>query len=165
VSGRLSLTPNTLDRLFTDQRQALLRRKVNMSDTRVIVYHKHPSSARTLFLRVKGTVCLFEGLPDHTGVIDAPHHPTTETDRSIVSPTEQRLGLPEGSLEIETEFLAAIETDDSPIPTYLARLKGIDPPVETLARQEGELIAITQARTLPTTELKLLQLAYSFIME
>ncbi|MEG3438393.1 hypothetical protein V0288_14780 [Pannus brasiliensis CCIBt3594] len=133
-----------------------------MSDRRVILYHKHPSSARTLFLRVNGTVCLFDGLPEHAGGAESSEEIDSEIDRSIVSPAERRFGLPEGSLEIEREFLAAIETEKTPIPTYLARFTGIDPPAGSI---EGEFISITQARTLPATELRLLQLAYDFIME
>jgi hypothetical protein len=136
-----------------------------MSNRRVILYHKHPSSARTQFLRLNGTVCLFDGLPNHIeGVEDCPEE-NRETDRSLLSPTEQRLGLPDGSLEIERGFLAEIETGEEPIATYLARFTSIDPPVETIAQQAGEFIAITQARSLPEAEVQLLKLAYSFIME
>jgi hypothetical protein len=135
-----------------------------MANNRVILYHKHPSSARTLFLRVNGTVCLFDGLPEKIEGIENDRE-RGEIARSIVSPAEQRLGLPDGSLEIEREFLAEVETENEPIPTYLARFTGIDPPVEAIAGREGEFIAITQARSLPAGELQLLQMAYSFIME
>jgi hypothetical protein len=136
-----------------------------MSNTRLIVYHKHPRSAKTLFLRVNGTVCLFEGLPDVSNVVEHPHDTQTPVAVELISPTEQRLGLPQGSLEIEPEFVAEIDTSESLIPTYLARLKGIDPPFDRVDPQNAQFIAITEARSLPPAELELLRQAYTFIME
>lgn len=135
-----------------------------MTETRLIVYHKHPSSARTLFLNLKGTVCLFEGLLESSEVTVPP--PEMETAASsLITATEEKLGLASGSLEMQTEFVAEVDSEQKHISTYLARLTSLDAPLAAVAQADGSLISITEARGLPPAELNLLRLAYSFIME
>ncbi|MGC8713495.1 MAG: hypothetical protein ACP5RH_13990 [Leptodesmis sp.] len=76
------------------------------SNYRLILYHKHPSSGRTLFLRLHETVCQFDGLSTASRVVES-----------------------------------------------------------YLAEHAGKFIALTEARRLLPTELELLRLAYSIIMD
>jgi hypothetical protein len=136
-----------------------------MTETRLIVYHKHPSSARTLFLNLKGTVCLFEGVPESSEVTVPSPEMETAAAQSLITATEARLGLASGSLEMEGEFVAEVDNEQEHISTYLARLTSLDAPLDAVAQADGSLISITEARGLPSAELNLLRLAYSFIME
>jgi hypothetical protein len=136
-----------------------------MTETRLIVYHKHPSSARTLFLNLKGTVCLFEGILESSKVTVPPPEMETVAARSLITATEETLGLASGSLEMQTEFFAEVDSEQNHISTYLARLTSLDAPLDAVAQADGSLISITEARGLPPAELNLLRLAYSFIME
>lgn len=70
-----------------------------------------------------------------------------------------------GTLTIDREFNVAIDNADTPIQVYLARFTTIDPPQEQLAAHAGKFIALTEARRLLPTELELLRLAYSVIMD
>ncbi|MCU0569565.1 MAG: hypothetical protein MUF49_23685 [Oculatellaceae cyanobacterium Prado106] len=83
----------------------------------------------------------------------------------LLADAEQRLGMESGSLVIDREFDVAIADADTPIQVYLARFTATDPPQEQLAEQSGKFIALTEARRLPPTELELLRLAYTTVMD
>ena len=137
-------------------------------ENRVILYHKQGTSARTLFLRVNETVCLFDGLPTLSSVLeDAPTDKIAVHPAAILAETEQKLGLPPASIKIdsEDEFQASVDAPAGPINIILARFTATDPPREAVAPAGGTFIALTEARQLPATELVLLRLAYQAIME
>jgi hypothetical protein len=137
------------------------------SDCRLILDHKHPSSGRTLFLRLDETVCQFDGISPSSRVIESHVGGNQVKDdlSDLLADAEQRLGMSSGTLEIDREFNVSIDNENTPIQVYLARFTAIDPPQEQLAEREGKFIAMTDARRLPPTELELLRLAYSAIME
>lgn len=138
---------------------------------RLILYHKHPSSARTRFLRLAhGGVCGPDPLPPLAQLIDGEilraqacdgvlHHPA-----HLVKQAEQSLDLPSGSLEAEGEFHEQVDVDGGPLDVYLARFTAIDPPFEQAGRHHGEFIDLTQARGLPVAELELLRKVYEFVL-
>ena len=138
-----------------------------LSDRRLILFHKHPSSARTLFLRLNETICQFDGISTTSRVVEKHlgEDQVKEDLSELLTDAEQRLGMSSGTLEIDRNFNVIIENSDSPIQVYLARFTTLDPPEEQLAEQGGKFIAITEARRLPSTELELLRLAYSAIMD
>ena len=134
------------------------------SDHRLILYHKHPSSGRTLFLRLDKTICQFEGIYSTSRVVEKHlgEDQVTEDHSELLTDAEQRLGISQGSLEIDNVI---IDDSDTPIQVYLARFTTLDAPEEQLVERGGKFIAITEARRLPPNELELLRLAYSAIMD
>ncbi len=142
-----------------------------MSSYRLILYHKHSSSGRTLFLRLDQTVCQFEGLSAQALIVES-HiggEQVTKAQASLLSElianSEQRLGLANGSLEIDREFSVAVDDSNQMLQVYLAQFTSVDPPEDQLANHAGKFIALTEARRLPPTELELLRLAYTTIMD
>ncbi|MFB2878316.1 hypothetical protein [Floridanema aerugineum] len=137
-----------------------------MPNARFILYHKHPTSARVLFLRLNGTVCQFDGLPPGTKVAESSLEGVVATglDEAIAY-NEQKLGLASGSLKIETEFWAKVDSPEDAINVYLAEFTATDPPHEQMAELEGKFIALAEGRRLDPTELELLRLVYSFLMD
>ncbi|UIE40093.1 hypothetical protein [Leptodesmis sichuanensis] len=137
------------------------------SNYRLILYHKHPSSGRTLFLRLHETVCQFDGLSTASRVVESHVGGNQVNDNlsDLLTDAEHRLGMANGTLTIDREFNAVIDDADTPIQIYLARFTTIDPPQEHLAEHAGKFIALTEARRLLPTELELLRLAYSIIMD
>ncbi|WP_353570029.1 hypothetical protein [Candidatus Albibeggiatoa sp. nov. BB20] len=141
---------------------------MEFSNARVIIYHKQKTSAKTLFLSINKSVCLFDGLPDLSSLLDLDAvsddkvalHPA-----AIISDAEQRLGLDKGSLELDSEFQAVVDAPDQNLTIFLLRTMYVDPPCDEVAEHEGRFIAITDARTYPQTELELLRRAYEAIME
>ncbi len=136
-------------------------------DTRVILFHKQSTSARTRFLRFdeSSSICAFEPLPpsailrDPGAADDTPLHPG-----AAVSAAERQLGLDRGGLEAEAEFTAVAEVGGEPIPVFLVRFTATDPPFELAERYHGTFIDLTQARGLPEVELALLRRAYEVVL-
>ncbi len=121
-----------------------------------------------MFLRWQGTVCQFEGIPATAKIIASQigGKQVQEDVSPLITTAEQQLGLSPGSLRLDPEFKATIAAEDeSELSIYLAQFTAIDAPAEHLAEAEGKLIALTDARRLPPTELELLRLAYSVIMD
>ncbi len=138
-----------------------------LSDHRLILYHKHPSSGRTLFLRLHETICQFDGISSASRLVEKylGEDQVTEDLSELLTDAEQSLGMSKGSLEIDRDFKVIIDDSDTPIPVYLARFTTLDAPEEQLVELGGKFIAITEARSLPPNELELLRLAYSAIMD
>lgn len=134
---------------------------------RLILYHKHASSGRTMFLRLHETVCQFEGLSGAARIVES-HIGGNQVDTDLsdlLAEAEHRLGLVNGTLKLDVEFSVAIAEADQPIQVYLAQFTTTDPPEEHFAAQAGKFIALTDARRLPPIELELLRLAYTVIMD
>jgi len=137
-----------------------------MTTTRVILYHKHATSARTRFLRLGyDSVCGFAPVPFPAQLMDevAEEIPLPHPARAIRD-AEKDLGLAPGGLEAEGEFRMRLDTVEGPIDVFLARITTIDPPFELAERQGASFIALTEARSLPPYELELLRAAYELIM-
>lgn len=138
-----------------------------MPDPRLIMYHKHPTSARTRFLKLDyGGVCGFEALPAEAELSEK-----TMDDTKLVShpafllrDAESRLGLPSGSLEAEGGYRCKVSSDAGSTEVFLARFTSIDPPFDEAEAQGASFIDLTQARSLAPVELALLRLAYERIL-
>jgi hypothetical protein len=133
-------------------------------DHRVILYHKHPTSARTRFLKLKHeSVCAFECLPDLSAIVefqpDTVNHPA-----AILRETEQRLGLDSETLSYESEYRQSVEVPGDTIEILLAKITTIDPPFEAAQQADAVFIDLTQARGLPAVELQLLRSAYELVL-
>ncbi|MCU0525269.1 MAG: hypothetical protein MUF72_10635 [Elainella sp. Prado103] len=142
-----------------------------LSDYRLILYHKHPSSGRTLFLYVNETICQFEGLSSAAHVLESHIGDNQIQEKmplldALLADARQRLELFQDSLMVDREFNAWVDDSGKPLQIYLARFTSIDPPQERLARQGGTFLSLIEARRfLPPTELELLRLAYTTIMD
>jgi hypothetical protein len=134
-------------------------------DHRVILYHKHPTSARTRFLKfgngsvfafdpIAGSATLQEQGSTHTAV-----HPAT-----VARGVEQRLHLEEGILKADGKFSYSVDAPDGNIQIVLLEISSIDPPFEVAERIGGSFIELLEARGLPQIELNLLRKAYEFLL-
>lgn len=141
---------------------------MNLNAARVIIYHKHHTSARTVFLSINNTVCLFDGLPTLSSLLEESESSDDNValhPGALVTAAEKRLGLESGDLEVDSEFQAEVDVPDGKMPIFLLRSTTIDPPREKVAELDGKFIAITEARGYAQTELLLLRRAYAVIME
>ncbi len=141
---------------------------MEFNNARVIIYHKQKTSAKTLFLSINKSVCLFDGLPTLSSLLELEEiredkiilHPA-----AIIADAEQRLNLDKGSLELDKEFQAEVDAAGCTLTVFLLRAMYVDPPRDEVAAHDGKFIAITDARAYPQTELELLRRAYEVIME
>ncbi len=132
----------------------------------LIIHHKHFTSARLRFLRyAEGSVLAFTRLPQLAALIEDPDDTVVVTHPGrLLRDAEKRLGLPQGSLELEREFHLSVETPSGERPIFLARLTTIDPCFDEASAIGADFIHITEARTLPRVELELLRHAYTTVM-
>lgn len=130
---------------------------------RIILFHKHVSSARTRFVRFEYGVCAFEGLPPlaqvRAGGGDPVLHPAPVLQR-----TAGELGLDPGMLHVEESFHFSMEVPGERFPVLLVGIDTIDPPFEAAQRMGAEFIDLTQARDLTPPELELLRGAYEAVL-
>ena len=138
--------------------------------SRIIIFHKHPVSAKVRFLRqAYGGICGFHSLPKLASVVDDDSQP--EQDNVVSHPlhitheAEKTLGLEKDSLQLESEYQQRVEVPDGIISIYLAGIKGHDTPDKTLAENNARLQLITEMRGLVPAEMMLLRRAYEVIME
>jgi len=140
-------------------------------DARLILFHKHRSSARTVFLRhSSGSIIAPDPLPFLSSIIDEEepetlpeaqviHHPAALAHAYCVG-----LGLDPDILTVEGEFQGQVETPAGTVMVYLARFTCIDPPRTQFDAWGGRFCAITELRGGHPAEMALLQRAYVTIM-
>lgn len=132
---------------------------------RLILAHKQSTSARVRFLRFDHGICAFEPLPPASAFDDATpvplvvHHPAV-----YLRAAQERLGLPDGSLKHEAEFVACVTTPDELIEVCLVVFTSIDPPFAAVEAVGARFIAITEARNFSEVELGLLRHAYPVLV-
>ncbi len=138
-----------------------------MENDRLIIYHKHPTSARVMFFVLNGSICQFDGLPPSSKIVESSisEEGVVDYPEKLIASSKKRLGLSDNILEIEKTFQAIVQSSASTVKVYLAAFTTVDPPREQLADLEGKFISITEARSLPSIEIELLGLAYSFLMD
>lgn len=141
------------------------------NNTRFILYHKTPTSGRTVFFRQKqGGVSVFKDLPALAQVVDDIVRPDTENDvvpmpGSLLKELSEWLQVDMDEFEIDNEFYEKVDAAGGPITIYLIRFKNIDPPYDAAERVDGKFVLLTEMRDLVPTELELLRRAYVAIME
>ena len=140
-----------------------------LTKTRLIMYHKSPSSGMTKFLRQDNkTVCVFAALPKLSTVMDPHERPSDEKLLAHPSPLLRQaaewLGMEPASLELENEYCEKVDVADGPLTVYLARFKTIDPPENLANKVGGKFVTLTEAVGLPPAEMELLRRAYELIM-
>lgn len=139
-----------------------------MDDTRVIIFHKHPVSAKVHFIKqAYGGICGFAELPKLATVLEdetpddenVVQHPQT-----IAKEVADELKVAQGTVEVVTGYLQYVDTPDGTIKVYLAGMQTHDMPIEALAEKGASPHLITELRGLPPAEMELLQRAYIAIM-
>ena len=134
------------------------------------MYHKTPTSGMTKFLRQDNTtICMFDGLPKLSVVLDDDERPLDEKLLSHPSPLVKQaadwLGMQQGEFEIESDFCEKVDVSDGPVTVYLVRFTAIDPPEDCAEKVGGKFITLMEAVGLPLAEMELLRRAYKVIME
>lgn len=142
---------------------------ITAENTRFILFHKHPVSAKTRFLKMAGgTVCGPEALPPLSALKEDYER---SDDRVVFHPSvvaemaARTLGVSSADLLVETTFRQQVEIPRDTLTVYLIGFKGHGTPDEMLAGQNHRFINLTQAFGLPPVEMELLRRAYTTIME
>lgn len=136
-----------------------------MGEPRLILYHKHDTSARTRFLRLAhGGVCAPDPLPAGAALEPQRTSALLTHPAMLLKAAEARLHLARGSLEADGGFRCRVSGDGDVTDVHLARFTAIDPPFAAADAQGACFIDLTQARGLAAIELALLRRAYEHIL-
>lgn len=129
----------------------------------LILYHKHPTSARTRFLRfAHGGVCDSGPLPADAELVAPPDvhtHPAM-----LFRAAAARLGVPADALVPDTGFRCGLRMGAEEEEVHLGHFTGVDPPFAEVDAQGAGFIDLVQARRQPAAELQLLRLAYEHVL-
>ena len=139
-----------------------------MTDTRVIIFHKHPVSAKVHFIKqAYGGICGFAELPRLATVLED----KTPDDENVVQHPQmiaktvaQELKVDQATVEVVTGYLQYVDIPGATIKVYLAGMQTHDMPIAALAAKGASPHLITELRGLPPAEMELLQRAYIAIM-
>lgn len=131
------------------------------------MYHKQSTSARILFFALNGSVCHLNALPTDAKIVDSniEGDQVIEYPKNLMLNVKKQFGISSNILEIETTFQVIANSENLELDIYLAKFTTVDPPREQLAHLGGKFITIIEARPLPSVEVELLGLAYSFLMD
>ena len=141
---------------------------INSDNTRLILFHKHPVSARMHFLYfLHGGVCAFKPLPKLASLSEQYAESNAEL---VIHPStisnwgEQQLKLHPGALKAETEFCERVEVPGGEITVYLTGFTGYETPNDSLSRCGARLVTLMECIGIPPVEMLLLQKAYRVIL-
>ncbi len=141
---------------------------INAENTRLILFHKHPVSARMHFLYFQyGGVCAFKPLPKLASIVEQKRAEDTEL---VIHPStisnwgEQQLGLESGVLQTEAEFCELVEVPKGEITVYLTGFKGYTMPDDDIKHCDAKFISLMECVGIAPVEMLLLQKAYGVIM-
>ena len=136
-----------------------------MLPQRLILAHKHSTSAWLRFLCFEHGVCAFDPLPAFSVLDETTPAPSVVLHPAVYLRAAQKtLGLEDGSLRHEPAFSAYVTSPVGRIEVQLATFTGIDPPFLVAQAAGGRFISITQARDFSVTEQGLLRIAYSVLI-
>lgn len=133
---------------------------------RLLLFHKQGTSARTRFLRFSDSLLAFAPLPESAVLRAEGMAPDGFSPRvpTLLKRAEEKLGLPGGSLQVDAEFSATLDTPQGEVPVLLAGFTTLDPPFAAAESVGARFIAITEVRGLPAVELELVRRAYTAIL-
>jgi hypothetical protein len=133
--------------------------------TRLILYHKHNTSARLLFLLFPYGVLAFSPLPATSIIVATPAHGRIEIHPSAwVHQACEQLGLPAHDLKPDVGFHAHAVLNAEVTHILLANFTRIEPPFEMAQRHHARFEPLSALRARPKNELALLRLAYEHLM-
>ncbi|MEA3640401.1 MAG: hypothetical protein VBE63_10695 [Lamprobacter sp.] len=131
--------------------------------TMLILYHKHPTSARTRFLRfAHGGICDCGPLPPEADLTPPPAlctHPLL-----VLRAAAMNLGLPDDGLMPNASFRCGLRIGSHEEQVHLGQFAGIDPPIDQVTACGARFVDLVQARGQPPIELKLLRMAYEHVL-
>jgi hypothetical protein len=135
-------------------------------EPRLVMYHKQSTSARTRFLRFADGLLAFDPLPEGAVLRDeaAPQGSILPHPAQVLKRAEEKLGLAAGSLRVEAEFHAEVDTPDGEVTVWLAEFTSMDPPFAAAEAIGARFVALLEARGLPALELQLARRAYTAIL-
>lgn len=129
----------------------------------LILYHKHPTSARTRFLRfAHGGICDSGPLP--LDAVLAPPPTLCTHPRMVLRAAAAHLGLPADGLAPNARFRCGLRIGNREEQVHLGQFAGIDPPFEQVEACGAQFVDMMQARRQPELELQLLRLAYEYVL-
>ena len=133
---------------------------------RLLCFHKQGTSARTRFLCFGDSLLAFAPLPGDAVLRaeDAAPGKLLPHPAGLLRMAEEKLALPRGSLQIEPEFSATLDTSQGEVPVLLAGFTTMDPPFAAADALGGRFVALTELRGLPPAEMALVRRAYTVIL-
>lgn len=135
---------------------------------RLIIFHKHPMSARLNFMQFSyGGVCAFRPLPKLASLVEKNAHSDIELiihPSTLTNWAEEQLDLEQGTLQLEVDFYERVEVPKGEIAIYLAGIKGNEPPDGKLRKNDIKSIDLMACVGVAPVEMLLLQKAYRVIM-
>ncbi len=137
-----------------------------MPEPRLLLFHKQGTSARTRFLRLADGLLAFAPLPRDSVLREesAPQGALLPHPARVLQQAEERLGLAAGSLCVEAEFHAEVDTPQGELQVLLAGFSTIDPPFAAAEAIGGRFVSMSEMRGLPVVELELARRAYTAIL-
>lgn len=133
----------------------------------ILLYHKHPTSAKTVFFKANNDqLCLFDTIPNLASVCDKNPDdlPLVIHPSPLLSDVCKWLDIAQDEIELENEFVEYIDVPNGIITVFLARFSAIDPPQQKAEAVKARFIALTDARTCTEVEIELLRRAYTHIL-
>lgn len=144
-------------------------KNITTDNTRFILFHKHPVSAKTRFLKMAGgNICGPEALPPLSAIKEEYERDDQQVvfHPSVVAEIAAKcLGVSSSDLVVDVTFRQQVEVPRKMLTVYLIGFKGHDTPDAVLSEQNHSFINLTQALGLPPVEMELLRRAYATIME
>ena len=137
-----------------------------MQTPRLLLFHKQSTSARTRFLRFGDSLLAFAPLPAAAVLRaeDAAPGKILPHPAALLKMAVTKLGMSGGSLQIEPEFSAIVDTPQGEVAVLLAGFTTMDPPFVAADSLGGRFVALTELRGLPAVELDLVRRAYTVIL-
>lgn len=134
-------------------------------EPRLLLCHKHRTSARLHFLRFAHGVLGFSPLPAGMRIVAARAAGTVAIHPAAwVHQAEVTLKLDPHSLVSEPDFHAAARSAQGEIPILLACFTALDLPQACATRLGARWQLITEAKDLPEAEREILRLGYEFLI-
>lgn len=132
---------------------------------RLLLCHKHRTSARLHFLRFAHGLLGFSPLPAGMHIVAARSPGTVVPHPAAwVHAAERSLGLTPHALAAEPDFHAEARLEADAIPILLASFTALDLPRELATRLGARWQLITEAKDLSPAERELLRLGYEFMI-
>jgi len=132
---------------------------------RLILCHKHKTSARLRFLSFPHGLLAFEPLPTACKInTDLTPNPVRIHPAAWVRQATERLKIDLHLLCAESDFHAEASKGPTRIPILLACFTSIDPPFEMARRCGARFLSLTETSQATPQELVLLRLAYEHLI-
>lgn len=135
--------------------------------TRIILYHRHPVSGHTMFLRFgHGGVCGVEPLPEGAQLpedgLPGTNGRVAIHPGFILHQSTHHLQLAEGMVVLDSGFYQQVESREGPLGIFLGHFTSHDAPFFEIDHSDAALIEMSDVRALRRVEQGLLRRFYDF---